>query len=95
MAGDMSDGEMLYVTIDELSRRSGVSTATLHRLKNAGQIPFFQPGGKGARLLFPPDALERAVQRVEGHDLVSIPDNVPQRLAGRRPVWMVEAKERS
>jgi predicted DNA-binding transcriptional regulator AlpA len=47
------------LNIDELVERSGLSEATIWRLKNAEKIPFYQPGGKGSRVTFPPDALER------------------------------------
>ena len=43
----------LYLTVDELSARTGLSLSSLHRLKKQGRIPFFQPAGKGGRLLFP------------------------------------------
>lgn len=51
-----------YLSKLELARLSGLSPATIQRLKDSGAIPFFQPGGKGCRVLFPVDAIER-VQR--------------------------------
>lgn len=77
------------VTIEELSRHSRLSVSTIHRLKRAGRIPYYQPAGEGGRLLFPPDAIERAG---------SSKDQIPaagsdqgggdQRLSGPRPAWM-------
>ena len=49
-----------YLSITELSARSGLSVSTLHRLKKAGKIPCLQPAGKGGRLLFPADAIEQS-----------------------------------
>lgn len=50
--------ERRYLTLEELARVSGVSEVTLRRYWRAGKIPGHQPGGKGSRVLFPPDALE-------------------------------------
>ena len=46
-------------TIFELSQTSGLSTSTIRRLKDDNRIPYHQPSGKGGKLLFPPDAIER------------------------------------
>lgn len=51
--------ERRYLTLEELARVSGLSKVTLRRHWRAGKIPGHQPGGKGSRVLFPPDALER------------------------------------
>lgn len=48
-----------WISLKELCRRSGFSSASIHRWKDKGLIPFFQPGGKRGHLRFPPDALER------------------------------------
>ena len=50
-----------YLTRDELATVSGLSPATIRRYKEKNLIPFFQPGGKGARVLFPRDAIQTAV----------------------------------
>ena len=55
----MDQDERRYLTLEELARISGVSKVTLRRYWRAGKIPGHQPGGKGSRVLFPPDALER------------------------------------
>ena len=49
-----------YVDIGELAARTGMSPSTINRLKKQGKIPFYQPGGKRTRVLFPPDAIEQA-----------------------------------
>ncbi len=51
--------ERRYFTLEELARVSGLSEVTLRRYWRAGKIPGHQPGGKGSRVLFPHDALER------------------------------------
>src|SRR5689334_18098783 len=47
-----------YVTLAELARASGLAQVTLRRYVKNGRIKAYQPGGKRARLLFRPDALE-------------------------------------
>ncbi len=51
--------ERSYLSLAELSRKSGLSEVTLRRWWRAGTIVGFQPGGPGSRLLFPHDTLER------------------------------------
>jgi hypothetical protein len=88
------------ITDKELAKRSGVSLATIHRLKKAGLIPFFQPGGKGCVLRFPPDALERHAARKDElapkDEPASKDEHVPESrttaipakaLSGPRPKW--------
>lgn len=74
-----------YVSISELAARTGLSHATIWRLKRGGKIPFFQPGGKNGRVLFPADAIERAL----GGPPQATPDDAPpERLPGPQPSWM-------
>lgn len=80
--------EKAYLDINELSARTGLSLATLHRLKDRGQIPYYQPSGKGGKLLFPPDAIERvSVARERSHSNPS-EAGPRQHLSGRCPAWM-------
>jgi predicted DNA-binding transcriptional regulator AlpA len=92
--GDSQD-KRPYLDIDELIVRSGLSRATIWRLKRAGKIPFFQPGGKGGRVKFPEDALEQA-GRCEVPS--SVPDDdesvLSKRLPGPRPQWMSPSKRK-
>ena len=81
-------GGCSYQTAEQLSQQSGFSLATIHRLKKAGKIPYFQPGGKGARLLFPPDAIEQAQQPYHCPNSTPAEGDIPQRLAGPQPAWM-------
>ena len=81
-----------YLTKRQLSCRTGLSPATIQRLKDRGQIPCYQPGGKGGRLLFPIDAIEHAVPASQPAD--GAVHRKPQRaLSGRRPVWMNSAQQ--
>jgi hypothetical protein len=78
-----------YLTKQELVARSGLSAATIQRYKDQGLIPFFQPGGKGGRILFPPDAIETVHLESAG----PIPNSTDARqqklpkLPGPRPRW--------
>jgi hypothetical protein len=88
-AATVSTSGAPLLTIDELSRHSRLSITTLHRLKKAGRLPYFQPAGKGGRLLFPVDAIERAnnaAGELAGECQNS--DRGDQRLSGPRPAWM-------
>jgi len=80
---------MPLLTIEELSRHARLSPSTIHRLKNAGLIPFYQPSGKGGRLLFPADAIERTATAIaEAAGRGSNQTDRHQRLSGPRPAWM-------
>ena len=80
-----------YIDIDELIARSGMSRATVWRLKRDGKIPFFQPAGKGGRVTFPEDAIERSVSG-ETADSVEGNGHSPERLPGPKPSWMASTK---
>jgi hypothetical protein len=85
----------LYLTRSELAAKSGLSTSTIHRYKLRWVIPFYQPGGKGARVLFPPDAIEAATSAANSElanteEQIDSPE-LPHRaepMPGRRPLWM-------
>ena len=70
-----------YLNIKELSLLTGYSVTQLRRLVRSGVLPFMQPAGKGGRLFFASDALERANTAQK----VSAPVN---RLSGKRPDWI-------
>src|SRR5262245_52035124 len=76
------------ITIQELSRRSGVSVSTLRRYARRGTIEALQPGGPRCMLLFRPDALASAKATSSG---ASEPTSETPRkgpLPGHRPKWM-------
>jgi predicted DNA-binding transcriptional regulator AlpA len=81
-----------YRDIEELIALTGLSRATIWRLKRKGLIPFFQPGGKGSRVVFPEDAIEqmerRATPTPESRDTEQMP---PKKLPGPKPKWMVSS----
>jgi predicted DNA-binding transcriptional regulator AlpA len=82
---DGSEQKKAHLNITELSARSGLSTATIWRLKKDGKIPFFQPGGKGHKVCFPADAIERDAK----HSPPSSSAGQGQaRLSGPCPAWM-------
>lgn len=66
-----------------------LSPSTIHRLKNAGKIPFYQPSGKGGKLLFPLNAIELAAS---AESAPSVPSDAgitgSQRLSGPAPKWL-------
>lgn len=76
------DESQQLISIQELSKRSGVPIVTLRRWARAGSIPFFQPGGKNGRLLFPVDAIEASYSSDPTSERTT-----PR--AGRRPTWMM------
>ena len=90
---DKSPDRKPYLDIDELISRTGLSRATIWRLKRDGKIPFFQPAGKGGRVMFPEDAIEHALA---GHTPDTVEDNggSPERLPGPQPSWMEPTRQR-
>jgi excisionase family DNA binding protein len=80
----------LYLTIQQFSQKTSLSDKTVRRRIDAGQIPYWQPGGPGTRILIPVSCLSA----------VSQPDEVPsvpqdchassdkhQPLPGPKPRW--------
>ena len=63
MDGREQSPDPLYLTKRQLAQRTGLSESTIQRLKDDHKLPFFQPGGKGARVVYPPNAVEA----VAGH----------------------------
>ena len=77
------------VDLKEICGVTRLSPATIHRLKNAGKLPFFQPSGKGGKLLFPINAIELAASAASAP---SVPSDAgitgSQRLSGPAPKWL-------
>lgn len=80
-------GHSSYLTIHELSAKTKFSVSQLRRLARQGRIPCFQPGGKGGKLLFPPDAIEQYLADDPHLDGDSAPKSTKP-LSGRLPAWM-------
>ena len=51
--------ERRYLTVEELSKATTLSVSTLRRRFKEGSIVGFQPGGRGSKILFPIDAIEK------------------------------------
>lgn len=80
--------EQPYLDVGELAARTGLSRATIWRLKKAGKIPFCQPGGKGSRVLFHADAIELTNSPAKPTLFDDNQARQPERLPGPRPDWM-------
>ena len=90
-----------FVTKQQLMAQTGLSGATIERYKKKRKIPFYQPGGRGARVMFPRDAIEAAVRQStpEPHAAAATSSPVHQagvqtgetlgspKLSGPRPRW--------
>jgi predicted DNA-binding transcriptional regulator AlpA len=80
-----------YLDIHELVALTGYSVATIWRLKKAEKIPYYQPGGSGTKVTFPPDALAR-VDASPNQPLVP-EEETTERLPGPMPQWMSSAQQ--
>lgn len=78
-----------YVNKQELAARTGFSPATIQRLKDRGLIPFYQPGGKGSRVTFPSNAIERLAADEQGGMSSGAPfaEQSRTRIPGPQPRW--------
>lgn len=90
-----TQSEGAYVTTDELSKILRLSKSTIHRLRAAGKIPCFQPGGSGHRILYSIsevlDAFRTDTTSVPtGPDKATCQDRDQTHLTGRKPNWMTE-----
>lgn len=92
MNGREQSSGRLYLTKRQLAQRTGLSESTIQRLKDDNKLPFFQPGGKGARVLFPLNAVEAAVGHLPAASsaTASIDESDQESAApipGPRPRW--------
>lgn len=88
------------VTARELAKAYHVSPSTIWRLKLARKIPYFQPGGTGGVVRFPPNAFEllqssdsstKIENETNATDINTgepIVQKKPDRLAGPQPKWI-------
>lgn len=89
-----SHGQSDYVDAETLAKRTGLSLATIWRLKRDNKISYRQPAGKGGRVLFPSDALERkadATSDLTERKISNKSSSGP--LPGPRPAWMSAARK--
>jgi len=77
------------LTLKEFSKAVRLSSSTVHRLKDAGKLPFHQPGGKGGKLLFPVNAIALVTAPSTPMPNVSAVDRQVggERLSGPLPKW--------
>jgi excisionase family DNA binding protein len=107
LPADCADIQRHTLSIAELSQLTGASESTIRRLKDAGQIPFSQPGGPRCRMFFPPDALEhrrsdrdgspdgQGEARNEGrHSESTCTDASSKRRSGPLPQWLQRKQKR-
>ena len=83
-----ASAQKTWLTLSELCLQSRYSSPTIHRWKNAGLIPFVQPGGKGGHLRFPVDALviiQAQQAGTESRARVPGTADTSGKLPGRRP----------
>lgn len=93
-----------YLTRQDLAAQTGLSPATLQRYKAGNRIPYYQPAGKGGRVLFPPNAIEAAVAtaQVDRKDpqgevgtttatAEAERQAIRQKLPGPRPRWLTRS----
>jgi excisionase family DNA binding protein len=89
---DQNNNGRDYLDVAELAERTGLSRATIWRLKRKRLIPFFQPGGKGTTVVFPKDAIEKVNDGLK-------PENSDadvgkgDRLPGPQPAWMSPSRQ--
>jgi excisionase family DNA binding protein len=94
-----SSGESVprrYLSYQELSGMAGLSVSTLRRLVKNGQLPFFQPGGPGTRIVFAADVLERLIQptpRSAQESQKAFARTKAGTPPGPQPKWMRSPKE--
>jgi excisionase family DNA binding protein len=79
-----------YITIEEFSERASLSTSTVRRRVKLGQIPSWQPGGRGTRILIPSELLT-AKSTVNARGEPEIPstktDQHVKQISGAIPRW--------
>jgi hypothetical protein len=84
------ENDKKYLTAKELAALSGVSSSSVRRYQKAGKIPYFQPGGKNARVVFPPAAIEQMALLNHQETPVKNPTtlDLPNNLPGPTPGWL-------
>ncbi len=80
----IADTTKQYLTIDELSVEIDRLISTIRRLVSRNKIAFRQPAGKGGRLLFPKDAIERSPEN-ESYERTNKIQQTAKTLPGRKP----------
>jgi excisionase family DNA binding protein len=81
-------GTPVYLTYEELSGLTGISQSTLRRRVKDGTLPFFQPGGRRTRVVFPADAVERIIRAIPLPPEVDLPPSPKTTHRGPAPKWL-------
>jgi len=71
-----------YLSLEQLSKRTGLSKSTLTRLFKQNKLPGYQPGGPRTRIVFPHNAIELAMS---GEAITQTKQ--PAQLSGPAPLW--------
>jgi excisionase family DNA binding protein len=80
------------LTIEQLAAATTLSVSTIRRLVRKGAVVGHQPGGPRHRIMFPPDAIERAAKSARppgAEDTAGAPppEPVARPPRGPRPKW--------
>ena len=87
LRGDYDDRE--FISKNELAHRTGLSEETIERLRKRGIIPFWQPGGKRCRILFPVSILTTLSTPPATAPSAAHPASSPAaKLPGPSPRWL-------
>jgi len=91
LKGAEADGEVpkRFVSKKELCAVTGLSPASVERYRRAGKIPYWQPGGPGARVLYLLDAITTVTAACAApvSPPTTISANSSRKRFGRRPSW--------
>lgn len=83
------DSQSEYLNIEEFCQLVPLSESTVRRRIRAGDIPSWQPGGTGTRILIPVSCLESFEKLPAAKPaLEQASQPSPKPIAGPRPRWM-------
>lgn len=80
------------LTATELAEALGVSPSTVYRLKQAGRLPCFQPGGKHHFIRFPESLLQTVTEATP--DSTTGKSMTHKAISGPTPKWLAENTQR-
>ena len=81
--------EREFIDQYELARRTGLSRASITRLYQSGAIPYWQPGGKRCRILFPVSILKTlSTPPATARAAVPGASSPAAKLSGPAPRWL-------
>lgn len=79
-----------YITIPEFAQRVSLSTKTIRRRIESGDLPAWQPGGPRTRVLIPVSCLaqDNTLTDESSHVHSNLPNKKSRKLSGPTPNWM-------